>query len=225
VAPCPLLGALAAAFEVIEDRELCSRLDIRVAAVDAYEKHLYFNPLAGLSEQEARFVMAHEFLHVALRHRARVQGRHPYLWNVSSDYAINMWLVEMRIGDPPSLGLLLDHSLKGLSAESIYDRIVKDMRVMRRLDWFDAFFAPLETRRFCHRPSRRQSSPRHSRPRLVLAESALDGRTFGVALDTFGSMDRVTLARALGSVASYAIGREVPAVRIVFCDAAAYDAG
>lgn len=295
----PLLGALAASFEVIEDRELCSRMDIRVAAVDAYEKRLYFNPLAGLSEHEARFVMAHEFLHVALRHHARVQGRDPYLWNVSADYAINLWLVEMGIGDPPSLGLLLDHSLKGLSAESIYDRIVKDMRVMRRLatfrdsgkgdilpcpdewwtrgkgvelddfyrsalaqgltyheqvgrgllpaglleeiraqiqppipwevklaDWFDAFFAPLETRRSYHRPSRRQSStPDIPRPRVVLAESALDGRTFGVVLDTSGSMDRVTLARALGSVASYAISREVPAVRVVFCDAAAYDAG
>jgi hypothetical protein len=38
-------------------------------------------------------------------------------------------------------------------------------------------------------------------------------------------MDRVTLARALGSIASYAVSRDVPAVRVVFCDAHAYDGG
>jgi predicted metal-dependent peptidase len=93
-------------------------------------------------------------------------------------------------------------------------------------DWFDAFFAPLQTRRSYQRPSRRQSAtPNIPRPRVVLAESALAGRTFGVVLDTSGSMDRVTLARGLGAVASYALSREVPAVRVVFCDADAYDAG
>jgi hypothetical protein len=138
VSSFPLLGALAASFELVEDRELCSRMDIRVAAVDAFEKRLYFNPLAGLSEPEARFVMAHEFLHVALRHHARVDGRDPYLWNVACDYAINLWLDEMAIGARPTLGLLLDRTLKGMSAESIYDRIVTDLRVMRRRATFRA---------------------------------------------------------------------------------------
>jgi predicted metal-dependent peptidase len=52
-----------------------------------------------------------------------------------------------------------------------------------------------------------------------------DARTFGVLLDTSGSMDRALLARALGAIASYAISRDVPLVRVVFCDAAAYDEG
>ena len=38
-------------------------------------------------------------------------------------------------------------------------------------------------------------------------------------------MDRPLLARALGSIAAYAMSRDVPAVRVVFCDAVAYDAG
>jgi hypothetical protein len=37
-------------------------------------------------------------------------------------------------------------------------------------------------------------------------------------------MDRPLLARALGAIASYAMSRYVPAVRVVFCDAASYDA-
>ena len=50
-------------------------------------------------------------------------------------------------------------------------------------------------------------------------------RTFAVVLDTSGSMDRKLLAKALGAIASYSLSREVEAVRLVFCDAAAYDQG
>ena len=46
-----------------------------------------------------------------------------------------------------------------------------------------------------------------------------------VVLDTSGSMDRELLGRALGAIASYAEAREVPAVRLVLCDAAPYDQG
>jgi predicted metal-dependent peptidase len=38
-------------------------------------------------------------------------------------------------------------------------------------------------------------------------------------------MSRSLLGKALGTIASYAIAREVPAVRVVFCDAATYDEG
>ena len=44
-------------------------------------------------------------------------------------------------------------------------------------------------------------------------------------LDTSGSMARGLLASALGAVASYGAARDVPAARIIFCDAEAYDAG
>jgi predicted metal-dependent peptidase len=44
-------------------------------------------------------------------------------------------------------------------------------------------------------------------------------------LDTSGSMERALLAKALGAIASYCFARDVPAARVVFCDAAAYDQG
>jgi predicted metal-dependent peptidase len=49
--------------------------------------------------------------------------------------------------------------------------------------------------------------------------------TFGVVLDTSGSMDARLLGKALGAIASYSAARDVPAARVVFCDAVAYDAG
>ncbi|MFF5996064.1 VWA-like domain-containing protein [Lysinibacillus sp. KU-BSD001] len=44
-------------------------------------------------------------------------------------------------------------------------------------------------------------------------------------LDTPGSMDTKLLAKALGTITSYSIARDVETVRVIFCDATAYDAG
>lgn len=300
VAAYPLLGALAAGFKIIEDVKLCQSMSISVAAVHAELQEIYINPAAGLSLAEMRFVMAHELLHVGLRHEARVQGRDHFLWNVACDYVINSWLLEMGVGEIPSIGMLYDEELKGLSAEAIYDRIVTDLRKYRRLStlrgkgmgdilpgsrsgwwtvgegvrlddfyrnaltqgleyhqgqgrgllpaglieeiralnhppvpwdvqlarWFDLYFPAIEKRRSYARPSRRQSStPDIPRPHWVTPEEAAEGRTFGVVLDTSGSMSRLLLAKALGAIASYATARDVPMARVVFCDATYYDQG
>lgn len=296
----PLIGALAADFKIIEDPLLCQRLSITVAAVDAEMKEIYMNPAAGLDEQENRFVMAHEILHVGLRHHARAEGRDPYLWNVACDYVINQWLMEMGLGAFPSVGGLLDPELKGLSAEAVYDRVVTDIRLYRKMatfrgvglgdilepqttewwnrkdgvalddfyqralsqgliyheelnrgllpaglieeikalaqppipwdvelaKWFDHYFSPIEKIRTYARASRRQSStPDIPRPRWIPNASDEEGRTFGVVLDTSGSMDSKLLAKALGAIASYSISRDVPLVRVVYCDATIYDQG
>ena len=296
----PLLGALAASFDLIEDVVICGRLEISVAAVNEYAKEIYIHPGAGLSESECRFVIAHELLHVSLRHSTRCRGRDAYLWNVACDFVINGWLLEMRIGSPPQLGMLHDPELKGLSAEAIYDRIVTDLRRYRRLGtfrgvglgdildgpsanwwasqagadldafyrsclaqgllyhheqgrglipagleeeiralsqppipwdvelarWLDDQFPPLEQRRTYARQSRRQSStPDIPRPKYVPEPIAQMGRTFGVVLDTSGSMSRVMLGESLGAIASYCQSRDVFSARVIFCDASAYDAG
>lgn len=91
--------------------------------------------------------------------------------------------------------------------------------------WFDLHFPLLERRRTYARPSRRQSStPDLPRPQWF-PPLELEGRTFAVVLDTSGSMGNRTLAKALGAIASYAASRDVPACRVVFCDAAPYDQG
>ena len=62
-------------------------------------------------------------------------------------------------------------------------------------------------------------------PRYVADQIRGAGRTFGVVIATSGSISVKLLGMALGSIASYAVAKEVAYVRVVFCDAAAYDAG
>jgi predicted metal-dependent peptidase len=295
----PLLGALAAAFRIIEDAAVCQRIGVAVAAVDAESKEIFVSPGAALSLDEAKFVIAHELLHVGLRHESRRRGRDAHLWNVACDFVINGWLMEMEIGAIPTFGGLHDSALQGLSADAIYDRLVVDLRRNRKLAtfrgigecdmleghtpdwwarddamslddfyrralaqgltyhqeqgrgllpaglleeiraldrppipwdvelarWFDDRFSPLERIRTYARLSRRQSAtPDIPRPRYVAAAEDAS-RTFAVVLDTSGSMDRNLLAKCLGTIASYCAARDVTRVRLVFCDAAAYDQG
>ena len=64
--------------------------------------------------------------------------------------------------------------------------------------WFDIYFAPLEKHRTYSRPSRRQAStPDIPRPRYTPADIPTDSRTFGVVIDTSGSMDAKTIGKAL----------------------------
>jgi predicted metal-dependent peptidase len=92
--------------------------------------------------------------------------------------------------------------------------------------WFQEFVRSPERQRSYARPSRRQAStPDIPRPGWWQPEQEVPRCTFGVVLDTSGSMDRRLLGLALGAIASYALARDVPRARVVFCDAAAYDAG
>ena len=213
------------------------------------------------------------------------------------DFVINGWLVEMGVGKFPHVGGLYDPRLKGMSAEEVYDLLVRDPRKRKgligfggkrgdvRLEdqriyrgdivtlddlyrrcmasglacqgygrgfvpaglieeirslftppvpwdvelarWMDAHVPIVrETRRSYARASRRQAStPDIARPGRYVPQEWLDACTFGVILDTSGSMDRELLGHALGAIASYAEARDVPAVRLVQCDAAPYDKG
>ncbi|MEI6045487.1 MAG: peptidase, partial [Chloroflexota bacterium] len=108
----PLLAALAASFEIVDDSLVCTRLGIGLGAVAPEAGEIYINPLGGLDEEQIRFVLAHELLHVGLGHHQRRQGRDPFLWNVACDFVINAWLVEMGVGELPNRGLLYDPELK-----------------------------------------------------------------------------------------------------------------
>lgn len=312
VSSFPLLGAVAAGFTLVPDAEVARAWDIRIAAVSPEHAEIYVNPHATLSAEEWRFVLAHEMLHAALGHDRRTLGREPYLWNVACDYVINGWLMAMAVGHLPE-GSLYDQQLTGLSAESVYDTLVTDLRRARKLRtlggpvgdvlgdwlsepdaasrrasrrarpmpwdrtkhvdldefyrraltqgveyhrttrglvpagleeeiralehpplpwdaqlarWFDEHIRVPEPRRTYARPARRQATtPDIPRPGKLRPEELTRQSTFGVVLDTSGSMDGELLGKALGAIASYATARDVPAARVVFCDAVAYDAG
>lgn len=93
-------------------------------------------------------------------------------------------------------------------------------------NWFDSYFPAIEKTRSYSRPSRRQAStPDIPRPSYIETAFSESARTFGVIVDTSGSMSTKDIGLALGAIASYSASRSVPFVRVVFCDAAAYDAG
>ncbi|MBR1751718.1 MAG: hypothetical protein IJ740_12750 [Ruminococcus sp.] len=92
--------------------------------------------------------------------------------------------------------------------------------------WFDTWFMPVEKHRTYARPSRRQSStPDIPRPSWVRPELPEYSRTYAVIIDTSGSMSPEMIGKALGAAASYSVAKDVPFVRVVFCDAQAYDIG
>lgn len=92
--------------------------------------------------------------------------------------------------------------------------------------WFDEFVPRPEPVRTYARPARRQAAtPDIPRAGRYFPPEEIARCTFGVVLDTSGSMDRTLLGKALGAIASYAEARDVPAARVVFCDAAPHDAG
>lgn len=285
----PLLGAIAARFQLVTDGTALTRMGIRIATVSCHMAEIYINPHAGLSTEEWRFALAHEFLHAALRHDLRLEGRDPLLWNIACDFVINDWLLEMHVGCMPD-GVLYDAQFHGLSAEAVYDRILFEARRYEKLrsgdllygkggqgtngepddfyrralqqglqyhessnrgflpaglieeihalsmppipwdvqlgTWFVRQFPTTQPHRSYARMSRRQSSsPDIPRPACIYPSEAQTEKTFGIVLDTSGSMSRALLAAALGSISSYSAARGVHAVRLVFCDAAVYDQG
>lgn len=295
----PLLGGIAAGFKVIDTLQRPEQFrDVSIAAVNVMDGEIYVNGGAGLNFEEWKFVLAHEYLHAGLRHHARRGGRDFELWNAACDFVINAWLKEMQIGQMPPRGLLYDEDLANMSAEEIYDEILRNIKKYSKLEtfrgygkgdiiaegyggsltspttldkfcknalrsgleyhesggrgyipaglieeikslsmppipwdvqlaeWFDVYFAPLEKRRSYARPSRRQSvTPDIPRPSLLPADIPEHSRTYGVIIDTSGSMSATLIGLALGAAASYSVAKEVPFVRVVFCDADAYDIG
>lgn len=113
-------------------RRTGAQLDIAIASVSPTAGELYVNPHAQLTADEWRFVIAHEALHAALAHHARMGGRRLDLFNIACDFVVNGWLIEMRIGAVPA-GSLHDPQLAGHSAEEVYDRIAREARRYRKL--------------------------------------------------------------------------------------------
>lgn len=127
----PLLSSLSASFDIVEDIKICKQLDIQVGAVSAINKTIYINPLQ-LNLMGARFVIAHEILHIALDHANRRGSRDHLIWNLACDFVINNWLIEMNIGIPPN-GLFFDKTLSTKSADEIYLMIANDVRLKKKL--------------------------------------------------------------------------------------------
>lgn len=54
--------------------------------------------VSGLTDEELKFLVAHECMHPMLEHNFRRQSRDPKKWNLAADYVINQLLVDEGIG-------------------------------------------------------------------------------------------------------------------------------
>lgn len=94
-------------------------------------RSLYVNPAfcLTLSPKEVQGVLAHEVLHIALKHHCRRGARDPQLWNVAADLAINHILKEAGMTLPkcglfPGVAPFEDYP-PGLSAEAYYTMLME----------------------------------------------------------------------------------------------------
>ncbi|NJK31939.1 MAG: hypothetical protein HC927_05705, partial [Deltaproteobacteria bacterium] len=90
--------------------------------------------------------------------------------------------------------------------------------------WFQVMFKPKPPQRSYMRMSRRQAAAPHI-PRPGKAVTDYESPTFGVVLDTSGSMSQELLQKGIAALVAYAELHGVAQVRLVMCDARPYDEG
>ena len=76
-----------------------------------------------LSDEELKFLVAHECMHPMLEHNFRRGERDAYKWNQAADYVINKLLTDEGIGKMPEQGLLDDTIYKngGGTSDGIFN--------------------------------------------------------------------------------------------------------
>ena len=79
---------------------------IKTAATNG--KRIKFNPefVDSLTDEEVKFLVAHECFHPMLEHNFRRGERQGRRWNMAADYVINKLLTDESIGRMPRVGLL-----------------------------------------------------------------------------------------------------------------------
>ena len=114
----PFLASLALQFR------LMPVVDVRIETAATDGITIWANPyfFATLSEEQRRFVLAHEVWHGALSHIQRRFGREPEIWNVAIDHEVNTLLIEAGFEMPPG-GVLFETETVH-NAEAIYQRLI-----------------------------------------------------------------------------------------------------
>jgi|KBSSwiStaDraftv2_1062776.scaffolds.fasta_scaffold03732_22 predicted metal-dependent peptidase len=118
----PFYGSLICNLHIEENNEISPTM-----ATDG--THIFWNRafVDKCTDANLVFVLAHETAHCANLHHVRRNGRDPEGWNIAADYAINIDLVDGRVGVAPSCALL-ERAYKGWSSERIYAKLKKQQQ-------------------------------------------------------------------------------------------------
>ncbi|MGI6354310.1 MAG: hypothetical protein GX937_07250 [Lentisphaerae bacterium] len=122
--------------------KLVPALDLhRFSATDCL-RHIWFNPVQTrlLNAAQLGFVLAHEICHQVFATQERAGDRDAFLWNLATDYAINLIVADITVPGGkeweklyvipeiviPGYGkssVLLEENFRGMIAETIYEHL------------------------------------------------------------------------------------------------------
>lgn len=97
--------------------------EISLAATDGNNIYIKYDTFKPLKKDEKLMVFYHEIMHIALMHPFRKGSKDPEIWNIATDYYINLKLKEL--GYSILQGGLYDKNFKGMSEEQIYEVLYK----------------------------------------------------------------------------------------------------
>ena len=103
-------------------------LDYNVPTMATDSVKLFFNPnfVTSITRDENIGVLCHEVLHVVLKHPFRRRMRHPVLWNIACDYAVNLVIIKSNQGITLPGGALYEEKFTDMTAEDIYSHLEKE---------------------------------------------------------------------------------------------------
>jgi predicted metal-dependent peptidase len=106
------------------------KFDDNIPTAATNGKNIKYNPrfVESLTDEELKFLVAHECFHPMLEHNFRRGGRSPRRWNQAGDYVINQLLTDDSIGKMPKDGLLNPHLHKAGNGttDGIYNLLPED---------------------------------------------------------------------------------------------------
>jgi predicted metal-dependent peptidase len=129
----PFFGNIATRMTLTAADEWCP-----TAATDG--RRFYYNHqfVDSLRPKEVEFLVGHEILHVVYDHMERRNDRDPQLHNIAADYAVNLDLVDQKVGELiTTVPALYDRKYSGWSSEQIYDDLFNNAKKINIQDLMD----------------------------------------------------------------------------------------
>jgi predicted metal-dependent peptidase len=118
----PFFGNMATRLTLVNADDWCG-----TAATDG--RKFYYNSefVNKMPLKQVEFLFGHEVLHAVYDHMGRRGHRDPKVWNIADDFCVNSDLIDQKIGDRITVcGMLYDAKYKGMSAEEVYDDLMKN---------------------------------------------------------------------------------------------------
>jgi len=96
-------------------------------------EYCYYNPafVSKLDDPTLRAVLIHEVSHLSLGSIWRRGSRNPFIWNLATDFVINLMIHDLKNPNIKlSKGFLLDTKYKNWAAEQVYEDLKKRVKII-----------------------------------------------------------------------------------------------